>query len=662
MHRYYGNLSQLKPQQQYTLLRQLHKAKRAGLHVDFRLGSPQTGLFSWAAPKDLPTEQDQKRLLITQPLHTYAYKDFEGTIHSKYGNGTVKKLQQSPVVILQNTPQKIKFRRTESQSQPVYTMIRTKNGNYIMTMKKQADLKQQQLIQLSRPYYTDQRWNHIQQVLRQAQDIKQQPLTDLEKAIIYMHDSQKKRVGQTEHQGASAILAGRLLKNKYSKQKLRRILQAIKQHSPDYRQSKSDINAYVLSAKDIKKKRLSDTQNAAILHHDTAKRDIGDQKVRAKMQEYKKGLNKQARIRFNLFSNLGKTIGKDVFKPKYNNKNLSEGFNVLQKFRRDLIQGRIDTTKSIKDISKLEESLKQNQIQILKKHLNKLNNNYNFQDALDTLKAGDFDSAIKKFDSSVLSQIAGLKDKESIIIPSNILRHTYNAPFKEYLYKQHPLGVVSKTGKNKFSLIYNPNDAFDTASTIQGAPSIMNSWKRFSNTDSLLNTQILASLKSLNRREFGNRGVATPIISWNGTSDYMVYPVGGKFTPQLKTRYHNMLKYGIKRQKFIQSLREKGLSKKDIDKQLYRWQKINGKINTKKQLPQLGIYTRYANHLPDTDKFSGTSYIAGVPQVDKVSHGYRRYSLADTLDDIYPNVDFDIYATDIERIKDQLKAEKLIVQ
>lgn len=138
--KYYGNLAALKPQQRYILLRQLHKARRAGLHTDVRIGAPQLGLFSWAAPKDLPTVQNQKRLLITQPLHTYEYKDFQGTLKTKYGQGTVKKLQQSPIIILQNSGDKIKFKRDTQQNTPVYTMIRTKNGNWITTMNKSANV------------------------------------------------------------------------------------------------------------------------------------------------------------------------------------------------------------------------------------------------------------------------------------------------------------------------------------------------------------------------------------------------------------------------------------------------------------------------------------------------------------------------------------------
>lgn len=89
----YGRLSSLKPEQTYTLLRQLHNARRAGKHVDVRIGNPELGLLSWAAPKDLPAEEGEKRLLIPQPVHTYDYKDFQGQIGSGYGRGQVKKLE-----------------------------------------------------------------------------------------------------------------------------------------------------------------------------------------------------------------------------------------------------------------------------------------------------------------------------------------------------------------------------------------------------------------------------------------------------------------------------------------------------------------------------------------------------------------------------------------
>lgn len=136
--RNYGDLSLLRPQQKYTLLRQLHNAVRAGKHVDFRIGAPQLGLFSWAAPKDLP-KQGQKHLFIAQPLHTYDYKNFQGPITSKYGMGTVKKLQEAPIIILQNTGDKIKFTRADKRNAPVYTMVRTKNNNWLTSVKTDQD-------------------------------------------------------------------------------------------------------------------------------------------------------------------------------------------------------------------------------------------------------------------------------------------------------------------------------------------------------------------------------------------------------------------------------------------------------------------------------------------------------------------------------------------
>ena len=134
--RNYGDLSLLKPQQKYTLLRQLHNAVRAGKHTDFRIGAPELGLFSWAAPKDLPKE-GQKHLFITQPLHTYDYKNFYGEITSKYGRGTVKKLQESPIIILQNTGDKIKFTRADKRNAPIYTMIKTRNNNWLVSLQRE---------------------------------------------------------------------------------------------------------------------------------------------------------------------------------------------------------------------------------------------------------------------------------------------------------------------------------------------------------------------------------------------------------------------------------------------------------------------------------------------------------------------------------------------
>jgi bifunctional non-homologous end joining protein LigD len=135
--RYLGHTEEIPTDVVLTLVRQLHNARRAGKHEDLRIGSP-SGLYSWAMPKGLPTEPGQKHLAIQQPIHDYNYKDFEGTIGSGYGSGTVSKLEESPVVIIKNTPDKIQFTRGTSKASPIYTMIKTKNGNFIVTIKEKG--------------------------------------------------------------------------------------------------------------------------------------------------------------------------------------------------------------------------------------------------------------------------------------------------------------------------------------------------------------------------------------------------------------------------------------------------------------------------------------------------------------------------------------------
>lgn len=130
-----GNLSQLPTDTILTLVRQRHAARRAGLHEDLRIGTP-SGMYSFAVPKFLPEEVGQYRLAIPQPVHNWSYNDFEGKLPPGYGEGDVSRIEKSPVILLKNSPSYIEFTRGTSRDSDVYRMVRTKGGNWLLSIKE----------------------------------------------------------------------------------------------------------------------------------------------------------------------------------------------------------------------------------------------------------------------------------------------------------------------------------------------------------------------------------------------------------------------------------------------------------------------------------------------------------------------------------------------
>lgn len=131
-----GDLSMLHEDDIATLIRQLHRARRAGVHEDLRLGGPG-GLLSWAVPKQLPTD-DAKRLAIRQPVHDWSYKDFHGRLRQGYGKGTVEKMEESPVVILKNSGDHIMFTRGDMRDAPIYNLRKTKDDNWLLFISRKG--------------------------------------------------------------------------------------------------------------------------------------------------------------------------------------------------------------------------------------------------------------------------------------------------------------------------------------------------------------------------------------------------------------------------------------------------------------------------------------------------------------------------------------------
>lgn len=128
----YGDVASLKEDTIARLVRQRHRADRAGLHEDMRIGGP-SGLYSWAVPKFMP-EDGSKRLAIQQPVHQWSYKDFQGRLKHGYGKGTVEKMEESNVVILKNSGNHIMFTRGDMRDAPIYNLVRTRGQNWLLSI------------------------------------------------------------------------------------------------------------------------------------------------------------------------------------------------------------------------------------------------------------------------------------------------------------------------------------------------------------------------------------------------------------------------------------------------------------------------------------------------------------------------------------------------
>lgn len=101
-----------------------HKAKKAGRHMDLRIGDPETGHgHSWAM-RNWP-QPGEKRLAVLQSTHSIPYFDWSGTIPEGYGAGEVDIADRRKVKIITANPSKITF---ESGPGEVYSLLRTGSG------------------------------------------------------------------------------------------------------------------------------------------------------------------------------------------------------------------------------------------------------------------------------------------------------------------------------------------------------------------------------------------------------------------------------------------------------------------------------------------------------------------------------------------------------
>lgn len=122
--RYYGNPGKIKPGLLDFVI-QRHLAERAGPHFDFRFGDP-TGLHSFATRRTLPGPGG-RIALFQQPMHSYKYKDWEGTIPSgQYGAGRVKQHRAGQLLFTKISPDAIHFTTADKKHPERFVLVKPK--------------------------------------------------------------------------------------------------------------------------------------------------------------------------------------------------------------------------------------------------------------------------------------------------------------------------------------------------------------------------------------------------------------------------------------------------------------------------------------------------------------------------------------------------------
>lgn len=181
----YGHVEELPTDAVLTLIRQLHKAKRAGSHTDLRLGGKGL-MYSWALPHDLPTAPGEKRLGIQTPLHTYAYarQPHIEIPAGNYGAGTVDKLEESPVVILKSDPNHLVFTRGDSKDSPIYNMVRTKSGSWLVSIKEEG--QPTKVLHYKKERFKSMPLDEVADMIDQGAQVR--PKIDGASSLIYLGD------------------------------------------------------------------------------------------------------------------------------------------------------------------------------------------------------------------------------------------------------------------------------------------------------------------------------------------------------------------------------------------------------------------------------------------------------------------------------------------
>jgi hypothetical protein len=121
-----------------------HQAEKAGLHIDMRLGNPETGVaHSFVVPKaEFPKPGSHVRIIPTSD-HTLEYMDFTGKIPSGYGKGDVLKGRREKAEVHHansgdEAGTKVRFNLYGSSAPEEYSIRKDKDGRWFLHNKTQT--------------------------------------------------------------------------------------------------------------------------------------------------------------------------------------------------------------------------------------------------------------------------------------------------------------------------------------------------------------------------------------------------------------------------------------------------------------------------------------------------------------------------------------------
>jgi bifunctional non-homologous end joining protein LigD len=124
----------------------IHEHHATNLHFDFRLEIAGV-LKSWAVPKGVSLNPNEKRLAVAVPDHAVSYIDFEGTLaEGTYGAGEVRIWDNGEFEIVagQLEKGKLSFRLFGKKLQGEFALLRMKGNerNWLLIKSKDefADL------------------------------------------------------------------------------------------------------------------------------------------------------------------------------------------------------------------------------------------------------------------------------------------------------------------------------------------------------------------------------------------------------------------------------------------------------------------------------------------------------------------------------------------